>query len=404
MHSETAMRRPLAPPEAGRRTRTLVFVMAAALVLKLCLALCTFGTNDALTFERMLDKLNKSGVKSLYLEGTVATLDGKFMQDVQMNHPPFVVTLLHAWRALRTATGLPLRFWIRAWCAFADLLTVWLLWKLSQRRGGDWRAVFVVAMAPAAIMISGFHGNTDPIMIALAVLAVYLLEVDGSAWLAGIAFGLGCSVKVWPLVLTPVLLFGAGTLKRRVQFSIAMAVTGFCAAMPWLAVDPALIIRRVFDYAPVRGWWGVSYLYPNGVDAARTAVFGCCLAASTYMHQRVRSIIAQCAIVTAIFLFLTPGFGPQYLAWLVPWTVAAGWRSAAIFHAAAGAYLFGVYNTWCLGLPWYFANAYNLHKRMFHPWVYCAAVILWTLMLLIVAVTWRRHRVALVAAPDDGGK
>jgi hypothetical protein len=370
--------------------RTFLFALlaCAALVVKLCLALFTFGTNDVLTFERMLDKLNSAGPEALYRDGTPATLDGKVISAVQMNHPPFVLTLLRFWDALRAVTGLPVRFWMRACCVMADLFVVCMLWNLVA----DWRAVLVVTVAPAAVMISGFHGNTDPIMIAFSVLAAYLLATQRPAWLAGAALGLSCSVKVWPLLLVPVLLLATGSLRRGVQFSLAAAAVALCAAMPWLAANPALIVHRVFDYAPVRGWWGVSYLCPQCLGVAQYAVFACTLAASVLMRGRVRSVIAQCAVVTAIFLFLAPGFGPQYLAWLVPWTCAAGWRNAALFHAASGAYLFGMYNTWSLGIPWYFGNAYNLYKVPFPPWVYPAGLVAWALLPLVAISAYRRYR------------
>jgi hypothetical protein len=345
--------------------------------------------------------LNADGVRTLYIEGTVATLHGKVMTIVQMNHPPFVLTLLRAWAALQRATGLPLGFWMRGCCAIADVFAIWLLWRLTRRRRGAWRALLVVAAAPAGIMISGFHGNTDPIMIAFSVAAACLLEMSGPAWLAGLAFGLSCSIKVWPLVLFPTLFLGACTFRRRLEFVAGTAVAAACAALPWFAAAPELILRRTLDYSPVRGWWGISYLAPGAVDASRYVAFACCLIAAICAHRWTSSLLARCAVVTGLFLFLAPGFGPQYLAWILPWTLAAGWRSAAIFQASAGLYLFGMYNTWSLGLPWYFGNAYNLYEHPFPAWVLPSGVVTWSLLLLIVASAWWRHRVSRRGSPDD---
>ena len=40
------------------------------------------------------------------------------------------------------------------------------------------RAVLVtlLAVAPPSILISGFHGNTDPVMILFVLLSMYLLD------------------------------------------------------------------------------------------------------------------------------------------------------------------------------------------------------------------------------------
>lgn len=375
-----------------RRRLLFGFVAGAALVIKLCLAFFTYGTNDAFTFEQMLETLNNRGAVTLYREGTPVLLDDKVIARPPMNHPPFSLTLLRFWDLLRNLTGLSLRFWMRACCAFADLIAVSLLWALAEKGRLDWRAVLIVAGAPAAIMISGFHGNTDSIMIAFSVIAAYLIETEHPAWIAGVAFGLSCSVKVWPLVLFPVLALSAGSFRRSLQFMLAGLGTAFLAAMPWLATDPQLIFRQVFYYSPVRGWWGLSYLWPQSLDLVRYIVFGISLAAAVGMYRRIRSVVAQCAVVASLFLFLAPGFGPQYLAWVVPWTCAAGWRTSAGFHAASAVFLFGMYNTWSLGLPWNYGNAFNLYKVPFPAWVYPTGLVAWGLLPIVAMEVWWRNR------------
>jgi len=63
-----------------------------------------------------------------------------------------------------------------------------------------------------------------------------------------------------------------------------------------------------------------------------------------------------------LFLFLTPGFGMQYLAWLVPWVVALGIWPTLLFYVASSAFVILVYNDWCGGFPWYVADV------LFRPW------------------------------------
>jgi len=50
---------------------------------------------------------------------------------------------------------------------------------------GEQRRSLLLAAAPAAIMISGFHGNTDLIMICFVVLAAYCMEKKSPASVAG---------------------------------------------------------------------------------------------------------------------------------------------------------------------------------------------------------------------------
>src|SRR6266404_4875646 len=104
-----------------------------------------------------------------------------------MYHPPFALPLLRVLGGLRSITGLPLGFWMRLMCALADVLTLWLVWLIVKPDGANPLSLLVVALAPTGVMISGFHGNTDPIMIALVVLAIWLSTQRRSPWLAGAA-------------------------------------------------------------------------------------------------------------------------------------------------------------------------------------------------------------------------
>lgn len=375
---------------AGRR-RLLLVAAGLAFLLKAALAATTYGTNDVQTFEQMLEKLQERGARTLYLEGTDIVLDGRVVGGMPMNHPPAVLGLLRVGGALRDLTGLRLGFWLRMACALADLLSLWALYRLLGVDSEEWIGILLVALAPAAIMISGFHGNTDPIMISFVVIAVYLLEKRDSPWLAGAAFGLACSIKVWPLVLAPAFLLSKDPFRRRAGFVAAALMTALALALPWHAAGLTLMAQRVFRYGSLPWWWGIPYLAHGSQAAARTvriAMIVCVLAAAAVMYRRVPSLFARCAVLTFLFLFLAPGFGPQYLAWAVPWTAAARWKSAAAWHAAAGVFLFGMYTAWSAGFPWDFANA---HRSLIPHWTFRVGLVAWALTALLIVSVWRRY-------------
>jgi hypothetical protein len=94
---------------------------------------------------------------------------------------------------------------------------------------------------------------------------------------------------------------------------------------------------------------------------------------------------------TAFFFFLAAsnGFGVQYLAWLVPWTVGLDIFSVVFFQLASGVFLFLVYNYWSGGFPWYLADSFyvgdfNGHLDYFH-------VLCW---ISVVVLTWSSCREA----------
>ena len=67
-------------------------------------------------------------------------------------------------------------------------------------------------------MVAGFHGNTDPIMVSLLLLSVYLVETGRGEWLAGAAFGMAMNIKILPLLLAPAALLSLPGTRRRIGF------------------------------------------------------------------------------------------------------------------------------------------------------------------------------------------
>ena len=361
----------------------------AAFIMKIVLAASTYGTNDVKTFEEMQEKFESRGAEALYNEGTEARYGGRVLEVPQMNHPPFVLRLLQFWDWCHRIFGGSRGFWLRLTCACADLFAFVLVWLLLRGVAANFWSLAVLGVAPVAVMISGFHGNTDPIMISLVVAAAFSVDRRLPIWLAGAAFGASCSIKVWPLILMPIFILSAGAWKRRALFLGSFAVVVGLLGLPWLFTLRNLIANRVFDYTPFEGWWGLSFAFPGHGIALRRLVFIVILAAAVYMHKRVPSVFVQCGIVSFLFLFLTPGFGPQYLAWAVPWTVAAGWPAAALFHLAAGFYIFQIYAAWSAHIPWYFGNAY---VYPIPHWVLLAGLLAWIMVPLLVFEAYRRNR------------
>jgi hypothetical protein len=73
-------------------------------------------------------------------------------------------------------------------------------------------------------------------------------------------------------------------------------------------------------------------------------------------RSRKISLFRMAGIVAVLFLSLTPGFGVQYLAWVIPWTVEFGIAPVALFHLSSGIMLFFYYSHFSQGLPWYLAD------------------------------------------------
>ena len=78
-------------------------------------------------------------------------------------------------------------------------------------------------------------------------------------------------------------------------------------------------------------------------------------------NQRERSLLRGLGWTFLIFFVRTPGFGVQYLAWLVPTTIFLSLRGALAYNVLAGGFLCSIYTHWCAGFPWNVANSVYWH-------------------------------------------
>jgi hypothetical protein len=309
----------------------LMLAGVIALLLKLLLALSTGGTNDVRTWEQDLATLRTAGFAELYRSGVqYRSPAGELLPRQAFIHPPAV---LHVLRILGN------RFWLRTCCSIADAGTLALLWKMFGR------VPLLFALSPIAILISGFHGNTDPIMMFFVVAAVFFAE-RGNAGRAGVAFGVACGVKLIPVIFAPAILLCLPGSRSRLKWMIASVAAWIALSLPYIVRDPALILRTMLGYGSATGLWGFS-LISVVLDAGRlynpAAKWIALLASACVPLMFKRRLFAQCGLIALTFLFLSPGFGLQYLTWAVPWTVLLSRRSMIAYHAVAGIFALTVY-------------------------------------------------------------
>ena len=350
--------RGLVKPQASLGAmRICAALIALALALRIFIAAFSIGTNDAVAFAHFADEITTEGLTNTY------QIDPRF------NHPP-LVGLLAAW-TWRVAIALPLRGWDVHKFAFlfrlpviaADALGVWLLWRIWRPRIGPAKAAGIAAgfaWSLDAILVSGFHCNTDPIYVALCLLAVYLMEDRRAFFLAGLALGAAINVKLIPLLLVGPLLLSCRNRQEAWRFFTGLAI----AAIPFL---PAVFyagpdfFRHAVAYNSGVNRWGINYFLLLGKETpAWTATSG---GPAAWYHGNGRFLLFAlialwaaaarfrprwnryeiAAVTFAIFLVFTPGFGVQY-------TVAAGLlmfavrpRPALAYAALSGLFLLNVY-------------------------------------------------------------
>ena len=284
-------------------------------------------------------------------------------------------------------------------------MTVFLVWRILAPPGGapaHPAALVAVALAPASIMVSGFHGNTDGLMVCLVVLSVYFLTRRPRVLLAGFAMGMALNVKVLPLIFLPAIFLYLPDTRRRLRYFGALAATVLLGSLPYLAQDPVFIAKRVLGYGSIYGQWGLGRLLVSTAPfAALSLVYqqygkylalAAVVAAALVMNARPRrpSLFRQLGFTVFLFLSLAPGFGIQYLAWLVPWVAGLGLGATLLYCLASGLFQFFVYDFWSGGLPWFFADS-----DFVGPWrgvIVYYEILCWATVVALTSRYFVRHK------------
>src|SRR5436853_7622070 len=166
-------------PTRDPRSLFIVVLALLATTVKLAIAYNTIGTNDAVVFYGFAKVLNEHG------------LEWTYQHSRYFNHPPLTayflrgIFLLTERPAVQTL-GIHFPFLLRFPGVVADFLTVLVLLQFRKlhrpsqnpspaRTFGvaaiaipTW-ALALFAMSPVSLMVSGFHGNTDSVMVLFLV-------------------------------------------------------------------------------------------------------------------------------------------------------------------------------------------------------------------------------------------
>src|SRR4030095_572566 len=178
-------------PTRDLRTTCILVLALVAFTLKLTVAYNTLGTNDAVFFYGFAKVLSQHG------------LEWTYQHSRYFNHPPLTAYYLQGIYALTEQRwcqdlGVHFPFLLRLPGITADFLVVLVLLRMTKTdlHIPIW-ALALFALSPVSIMVSGFHGNTDPVMVLLLVCAAWVC-LRNRAILAGLFFAIRFQIKIVP--------------------------------------------------------------------------------------------------------------------------------------------------------------------------------------------------------------
>jgi uncharacterized membrane protein len=285
--------------------------------------------------------------------------------------------------------GIHFPFLLRLPGIVADFLLVLVLLRMSKTdlRIPTW-ALALFALSPVSLMVSGFHGNTDPAMVLLLVCAAWMC-LRNRPVACGLFFAFSCQIKIVPLLLLPAFAFFWLSHGKARGFFLSLAfVTGVLWWEPLLKF-PALFFKNVLSYGSYWGIWGITYcLRLTGLhDFSRLGFFNlepvqqlvvtvlkiviigtALLIAWRRRHAGGPLFLYSLAYTWLVFFIFAPGVCAQYLIWLAPFVLILSRQFYTWLLVSSSVFLFVFYNVTARHWPWKFALANNQLSGVLAPW------------------------------------
>jgi hypothetical protein len=129
-----------------------------------------------------------------------------------------------------------------------EALTLWALWRFAGPK-----ASAAYAWLPAAILVSGFHGNTDGLYAALVLVAVIAFDRQ-RYYFAGLLLTAALNVKLIPLVLLPLVFIGSPNWKALLRLTAGLAIGAAPFVVPALSAGHAMYRNMVLYNSTTDNW------------------------------------------------------------------------------------------------------------------------------------------------------
>jgi hypothetical protein len=244
---------------------------------------------------------------------------------------------------------------LRAAILAMEALTALLAWRLLVACEGPPVAIAIYWCNPLMAFCLTGQAHVDA-ALGPPILAALLAAHRRAGALAGCALGLAIGVKLWPVLLAPLLARALGQDRRRLaSFALALGGTTLVLCGPLLVAsldaDAGLVAYATgwsVNNAPyawaslgLRGIFGQT----AGESALRLLVALAAAAASVAIAARppgaTGDLVFRATTIATLLFYLSPAQFPWYAAWFLPLAAAsAGWVAATATIGLPFYYLF----------------------------------------------------------------
>lgn len=238
----------------------------------------------------------------------------------------------------------------------ADVAITLLLGRLALGPDAA-RVPLLYALCPIPILVTGLHGQIEPVSLALGLGGLLLARRQHPAG-SGALLGLAVATKTWPVLLA------LGPLREtrpsrwwRLVLAAAAVLAALLLSIPLFLHDSlqaaVSVLTNYRSFVGVWGWTGILDVYHHtgrayagpGIDTIQhvgTVVTVVAVAAAAVCFWRAGAVALTAAVLLA-FLVVTAGFGVQYLLWPIPYVLLLRRRGGLVFAGLASLYAGYVY-------------------------------------------------------------
>lgn len=311
-------------PVTSKRSRPWVRSLWWAVAVRIALVAISFGSNDVAYWSDLADSVDRQGLIQTYENMAAA------------NHPPVAMLMMYGLYLAAEHLGLPFRWLLKMPAIAADGLVAAVLMRIDAARGAPQaRSASAYLWAPAVILLSAYHGNTDPVYGALILVALW--QVRHRPLLAGFAFGVAVNVKLVAALPGVALLVAATTLRNRIRFVLG----ALPCLLPFVLLGSVggwnALATSILGYVPAPGNWGLPFIaslfhgafeMPGFATSyspiGRILVIASAAITPLVLHRGGASAPTIVISTVASYFVLTPGIGLQHFALILAVGAAAG--------------------------------------------------------------------------------
>jgi hypothetical protein len=236
-----------------------------------------------------------------------------------------------------------------------EALTALLIWRALVASGRSRLLVALYWCNPLMAFCLTGQAHIDA-ALAPAIIAALFAVQRGAGALAGICLGIATGVKLWPILLAPLLARALWPERKALAaFALTLGLTTIllCGPLMWasLAAQSGLTAYAggwSVNNAPYAwaSWLFLQVIGPGSGEAVLRALVVLAAAATSLViaarrPEGLHDLIGRAALLAAALFYLSPAQFPWYAAWFVPLAAASGrWELAAATVGLPVYYLF----------------------------------------------------------------